>query len=150
MLYNRRISPYLCPCRSVLAMHFKTLLNLSIHTGVTLSYTLMIFFTINPKGIILQHNKFHIYTLKMNTIIWHCKKNPMILKRKYLSLKQFDPFSNFVHYKRNNIAWGWSNAVDIWLSPWILMAQRFNNKASVATMLSRHPCMSSCLWVYSV
>ena len=35
----------------------------------------MIFSTINAKDLITQHKKFQISTLKINTIIWHCKKN---------------------------------------------------------------------------
>ena len=45
------------------------------------------------------------------------------------------------------LVWNWSNAVDIWSALWILMAWCFNTRASVTTVLSRHPSISSCWWV---
>ena len=41
----------------------------------------------------------------------------------------------------------WSNEKDISLALWILMARCFDTRASVAIVLSMHPCVSSCLWV---
>ena len=43
--------------------------------------------------------------------------------------------------------WNWSNASDIWSALWIMMTCCFSTRASVATVVSMHPCMSSCSWV---
>ena len=40
------------------------------------------FSTIIAKDLIMQHEKFQIYTLKINTIIWHCKKKIRLLLNK--------------------------------------------------------------------
>ena len=37
--------------------------------------------------------------------------------------------------------------MDVWLVLWLLMAWCFSTRTSVATVLSIHPCISSCLWV---
>ena len=54
---------------------------------------------------------------------------------------------NVIHYQCNLFIWNWSNEMDIWSALWILMAWCFSTRASVVTMLSTHPCISSCLWV---
>ena len=53
---------------------FSTLLILNTYPSWSVCHTL-IFSTINVKELIMQHEKFHIYTLKPNSIFWHCKKN---------------------------------------------------------------------------
>ena len=73
MSYNIKISPYFCPCCSVLAVFFQTLLILDIHPGMTVHHTLMIVFIINEKDFIMQYAKFQIYTLKLDTFFWHYK-----------------------------------------------------------------------------
>ena len=56
-------------------------------------------------------------------------------------------FSHVVHYECNILIWTWSNTVDILSTMLLLMAWCFGNKAPVATVLSMHPCISSCLGV---
>ena len=56
---------------------FQTLLNLHVRTGVTLWLTLMISSTENAKDLIMLHEKFQICILKINNIIWRCKKSPI-------------------------------------------------------------------------
>ena len=41
----------------------------------------MIFSTMNGKYLIMQHEKFHTYTLKLNTIFWRCKKIRLLLNK---------------------------------------------------------------------
>ena len=43
--------------------------------------------------------------------------------------------------------WKWFNTADISSALWMLMTGCFSTRASVATVLSTHPCVSSCLWV---
>ena len=43
--------------------------------------------------------------------------------------------------------WKWTNTMNILSALWILMAWCFSTRASVATVLSKHPCISSCFWV---
>ena len=56
-------------------------------------------------------------------------------------------FANVVHYKCNILVWNWSNTMNILSALWILMAWCFSTRASVATVLSVNPCISSCLGV---
>ena len=70
-----RILPYLSSCCSVLAARFSNLTKFECsHRRDTVTYTHDIFHN-KCKDLIMQHEKFQIYTLKINTIIWHCKKN---------------------------------------------------------------------------
>ena len=43
--------------------------------------------------------------------------------------------------------WNWSNAMNIQSAPRMLMAWCWSTRASVATVLSRHLCVSSCSWI---
>ena len=56
-------------------------------------------------------------------------------------------FSNVVHHKRNILIWNWSNKINISSALWILMAWCFSTRASVATLLTMHTCVSRCLGV---
>ena len=38
----------------------------------------------------------------------------------------------------------WFNAMDIWSVQWLLMPWCFSTRTSLATVLSTHPCVSSC------
>ena len=51
------------------------------YPGMAVYHRLMIFFTMNAKDLIMQHENFHIYTLKLTTIFWHCKKNPITFEQ---------------------------------------------------------------------
>ena len=63
---------------------FKTLVILNVYPGVTVYHSLMVFFTINAKDLIMQHEKFHSYILKLSTIFWHCKKIWLLLNKDVL------------------------------------------------------------------
>ena len=56
-------------------------------------------------------------------------------------------FSCVVHYKYNISVWNWSNTKIISSALWVLMVWCFSTRASVATLLNTHPCVSSCLGV---
>ena len=56
-------------------------------------------------------------------------------------------FSNIVPYNCNFSIWNWSNIINIYSALWILMAWYLNSRASVTTVLSTCPSISSCLWV---
>ena len=43
--------------------------------------------------------------------------------------------------------WNWSNTIDVRLALWMLMAWCFCTRASVATVLTTHTCVSWCLGV---
>ena len=55
--------------------------------------------------------------------------------------------TDVVHHKWNIVAWNWSNTINSFSALWILMAWCFSTRASVATVLRTHPCVSSCLGV---
>ena len=44
-------------------------------------------------------------------------------------------------------AWNHSNTMNILSAWWVLITWCLSTRASVATVLSKHPCISSCLWV---
>ena len=48
-----------------------------------------------------------------------------------------------IHYICNNLAWNCSNTMHILSELWLLMAWCFSTRASVATVLSAHPCIST-------
>ena len=56
-------------------------------------------------------------------------------------------FSNVIPYKCNILAWNWSNTMNIFSALWLLMVWCFSTRASVATLLSMHPSISSCVAV---
>ena len=56
-------------------------------------------------------------------------------------------FLMFIHYKCHILVWNWSNTMNISSALWVLMSWCFSTRASVATVLSMHPCVSSCLGV---
>ena len=56
-------------------------------------------------------------------------------------------FSHVEHYKYNISVWIWSYTMNISSALWVLMAWCFSTRASVATLLNTHPCVSSCLGV---
>ena len=56
-------------------------------------------------------------------------------------------FSNVVHHKCNIFIWNWTDTMNVWSALWMLMAWCFSTRASVATVLTTHPCVSRCLWV---
>ena len=56
-------------------------------------------------------------------------------------------FPYVVYYNGNILVWSWSDAMYISAGLWILMAWCFSTRASVSTVLSMHPCISSCMWV---
>ena len=57
-------------------------------------------------------------------------------------------FSNVSHYKCNFLVWTGSKTMNVWSVLWLLMAWCFSTRASVATVVITHPCVSSCLGVY--
>ena len=56
-------------------------------------------------------------------------------------------FSDAVHLMCNIFIWSWSNTMNFWSALWILMAWCFSTRASVAIVLTTHPCVSRCLRV---
>ena len=54
-------------------------------------------------------------------------------------------FSDAVHLMCNILIWNWSNTVNVKSALWILMPWCFSTMASVATVLTTHPCVSRCL-----
>ena len=56
-------------------------------------------------------------------------------------------FSNVVHHKCNIFIWNWTDTMNVWSALWMLMAWCCSTRASVATVLTTHPCVSRCLWV---
>ena len=59
-------------------------------------------------------------------------------------------FSEVVYYIINVILMSetWYNAMDIGSALWILMAWCFSTRTSLTTTPSKHPCVSSYLWVH--
>ena len=51
-------------------------------------------------------------------------------------------FSDAVHLMCNIFIWNWSNTMNAYSALWILMAWCFSTRASVATVLTTHPCVS--------
>ena len=47
----------------------------------------------------------------------------------------------------NIFIWNWSNTMNVQSALWILMAWCLSTRASVATVLTTHPCISQCLRV---
>ena len=43
--------------------------------------------------------------------------------------------------------WKWVNTTHMGSAMWEIMVWYFSNRASVATVLSTHPCVSRCLWI---
>ena len=60
---------------------FQTLPNLDVHPGVAVYHTLKIFSIVNAKDLLMPHTKFHVCTLKINTIFCHRKKNPITFEQ---------------------------------------------------------------------
>ena len=56
-------------------------------------------------------------------------------------------FSDVVNHKCNILIWNWSYTMHISSALWILVAWCFSTRASVATVLTTHPCVSRCLLV---
>ena len=56
-------------------------------------------------------------------------------------------FPLVVHYKCNIVVWNWFNIMNILWTLWLLMPWCLSTRASVATVRSIHPCVSSCLGV---
>ena len=56
-------------------------------------------------------------------------------------------FFDAVHLMCNSFIWNWSNTMNVNSALWILMAWCFRTMASVATVLTTHPCVSRCLRV---
>ena len=59
-------------------------------------------------------------------------------------------FSDVVHLMCNIFIWNWFNTMNVYSALWILMAWCFSIRASVATVLTTHPCVSRCLRVNSL
>ena len=75
----------------------------------------------------------------------------LIIKQLLAIFQNLMLFSNIVPCNSNISVWIWSNTVNIQSALRVLMAWCFNTRASVATVLSTHPCVSSCLcfkWYY--
>ena len=81
--------------------------------------------------------------------LWH----RVIITSSSLTLERLDHFfskpffSNVVHYKCNIIISNWANTMSVQSTFWILMAWCFSTRASVATVLTMHPCVSRYLRV---
>ena len=71
----------------------------------------------------------------------------LTLKHLSICFQNFILFSN-VFSVNVFFVWNGINTMDVNL--WVLMAWCFSTSASVATVLSTHPCDSSCLWVNSL
>ena len=56
-------------------------------------------------------------------------------------------FSDAIHLMCISRIWNWSNTMNVSSALWILMAWCFSTRASVATVLTMHPCISQCLRV---
>ena len=56
-------------------------------------------------------------------------------------------FSDAVHLMCNIFIWNWSDTMNVSSALRILMAWCFSTRASVATVLTTHPCISRCLRV---
>ena len=72
---------------------------------------------------------------------------PLTPKRLGHFFKNVILFRNFVHHKCDIFIWNWSNTMNVESALWILMAWCFSTRASVATVLTTHPCISQCLRV---
>ena len=78
----------------------------------------------------------------------------VMMLRWMLTLKWLDhffsnviSFSDAVHLMCNIFVWNWSNTMNVSSALWILMAWCLSTRASVATVLTMHPCVSRCLRV---
>ena len=78
---------------------------------------------------------------------WHF--NHILLTLKWLGhiFQNLISFSDAVHLMCNIFIWNWSNTMNVYSALWILMAWCFSTRASVATVLTTHPCISRCLRV---
>ena len=56
-------------------------------------------------------------------------------------------FRNVVQHKCDIFIWNWSNTMNVLSELWVLMAWCFSIRASVAMVLTTHPCVSRCLRV---
>ena len=52
-----------------------------------------------------------------------------------------------VPHRCNIFVGNWSNTISLYSALWLLMAWCFSTRTAVATMLIKHPCVSSHLWV---
>ena len=75
---------------------------------------------------------------------------PLTLKRLGHFFQNVISFFDAVHLMCNSFIWNWSNTMNVKLALWILMAWCFSTRASVATVLTTHPCVSRCLRVKAV
>ena len=70
------------------------------------------------------------------------------LKQVYFVFQHLILSSNLVSWQCNIFAWNWNNAMQGFFSALsILMAWCFSTRASIATLLDKQICVSSCLWV---
>ena len=78
----------------------------------------------------------HICVTRPHWVKWlgHCFQNVI-------------SFYDAVHLMCNIFIWNWSNTMNVQSALWILMAWCFSTRASVATVLIIHPCISRCLRV---
>ena len=108
----------------------------------------------------MELNQWNQYTLtfplhwsKSDTINWIALSSDSSWQVK-LTLKQLGhffqnviSFSNVVHYEWNILLWNHSNTINILPTLWVLMAWCFSTRASVATVLNMHRCISRSLGV---
>ena len=71
----------------------------------------------------------------------------LTLKHMRICFEDVILFSNVAHCKCNVFVSIVTITMNICSALWVLMSWCFSTRASVATVLSTHPCVSSCLWV---
>ena len=81
--------------------------------------------------------------VKVYLLHYYC----LTLKRRGHFFQYVILFPNVVQQKCNIFKWSCSNKLNVKSVLWILMAWCFSTRASVVTVLTRHPCVSRCLRV---
>ena len=77
-------------------------------------------------------------------ILGWCKSCLLVLHKLLMTQKEIF-FKDLFYFL--TFWWNWLNALYNWSVLWILMAWCFSTRASVATVLSMHSCISKCLSV---
>ena len=116
-----------------------------------------ILFVLNPLSSMLHPHCHTISSRKpLNTVrcwmTYRLHRQEVALTLKWLGhfFQIVISFSDAVHLMCNIFIWKWSNTMNISSALWILMTWCCSTRASVATVLTTHPCVSWCLRVNSL
>ena len=88
---------------------------------------------------VYPQNSRHLEAVAISEI---CLKLILTLKRLGHFFQTVISFFDAVHLMCNSFIWNWFNTMNVWSALWILMAWCFSTRASVAIVLTTHPCVS--------